>query len=154
MKSTSKETAAFLWEELEKYEEVTEMTEEERSALHEWVFDGNSVHENASMSYNENGAPTDFLDDYRYMEEIRLELEKLTPEEREEYLARLRGEDTLASLSEALSECHFKMEVYYNVLQRHGLAQEAEAAVKRAKESSDRLSQWIHDMEFEEQPFG
>ena len=43
-----KEKRNFLRKELKEYEKVTPMTEEERIALHEWVKNGNSVHENGS----------------------------------------------------------------------------------------------------------
>ena len=45
-----KEKRRFLRQELKEYERVTPMTEEERSALWEWVNAGNSVHENGSMA--------------------------------------------------------------------------------------------------------
>ena len=46
----NKEKRRFLKQELKGYEKITPMTEEERSALHEWVAAGNSVHENGSMA--------------------------------------------------------------------------------------------------------
>jgi hypothetical protein len=63
------ENAARLLQELYAYERVTAMTAEERAILRKWVSEGNSVHENASMSVNENGRPSDFLDVYRYEKE-------------------------------------------------------------------------------------
>ena len=62
---------ASLWEEMLEYEKQTQMTEEERHALHEWVLDGNSVYENSSMGTDETGRPLAFLDVYRYEKEIR-----------------------------------------------------------------------------------
>jgi len=119
MKTISKVKAAFLWKELMEYEKVTEMTEVEHLALHEWVADGNGAHEKGSMACNEGGCPCDFSDDYRHTEEIRQDLERLTPKEQENYLARLRGEDTIDNLWEDLPELSFKADIYYHVLRKH-----------------------------------
>ena len=101
---------ASLWEEMLEYEKQTQMTEEERHALHEWVLDGNSVYENSSMGTDETGRPLAFLDVYRYEKEIRDTLEKLDAKGRENYLARLRGEDTIDNLREDLQETHFRLD--------------------------------------------
>ena len=61
----SKEKRQFLKKELKEYEKITPMTEDERKVLHEWVADGNSVHENGAMACYEGGRPMDFLDVYR-----------------------------------------------------------------------------------------
>lgn len=61
MDPVCKEKAAFLWNELIEYKKNTEMTDDERKILREWVLDGNSVHSNGSMSYTENGVPSDSL---------------------------------------------------------------------------------------------
>lgn len=111
IQSIDDERAAFLLEELLEYEKATKMTGAERAALHEWVSDGNSVHENGSMGCYEGGRPIDFLDDYRYHEEIRTELEKLAPKEQADYLARLRGEDTIPNLMEELAELSYKASI-------------------------------------------
>ena len=50
MSTVKKETADVLRDELIEYEQNHEMTDDERNALREWVMDGNSVHENASMT--------------------------------------------------------------------------------------------------------
>lgn len=126
MKSRAKKTA-FLLEELREYEKTTDMTAEERAALHKWVSEGNSVHENGSMGCYENGSPMDFLDDYRYQEEIWKDLEQLAPAERENYIARLRGVDTVETLQEDLSMLSVKAEAYRRVLKKHGWLAEAEA---------------------------
>ena len=57
--------------------------EKEKEALWEWVMDGNSVHTNPSMSVDEHNRPSDFLDDYRYHEEIYRQLEQLTGKDKE-----------------------------------------------------------------------
>ena len=116
---------ASLWEEMLEYEKQTQMTEEERHALHEWVLDGNSVYENSSMGTDETGRPLAFLDVYRYEKEIRDTLEKLDAKGRENYLARLRGEDTIDNLREDLQETHLRLDACERILRKHGLIQEA-----------------------------
>lgn len=90
---TDKEKRTFLRKELKEYEKVTPMTEEERIALHEWVKNGNSVHENGSMASYEGGRPVDFLDVYREEEEIRKALSSMTYEEGSRYLLKEYGID-------------------------------------------------------------
>lgn len=157
MGKISKEKAARLWDELAEYEKHTEMTDVERAALHEWVSDGYSVHENSSLAYNESGCPADFLDVYRYEEEIRLDLEKLSPGEKENYLARLRGEDTVDTLREDLYQLLFKARMYAHVLRIHGLLGEAEQKIKEARERSRKeakaFDEWIVAHPEEELPF-
>lgn len=75
----------------------------------------------------------DFLDVYRYEEEIRRELKKLTPKEQENYIARLQGRDTLDTLREDMTELLFEMEAYRRILQKHGLLSEAETLMKTWK---------------------
>ena len=82
----NKEKERSLQRELKEYEKVTPMTEEERIALHEWVRDGNSIHENGSMVCCEGGRPVDFLDVYREEAELRRKLSSMTEEERKRYL--------------------------------------------------------------------
>jgi len=157
MKHISADNRQRLWAELEKYERDTEMTETERAALHEWVRDGNSVHENGSMACQEGGRPSDFLDVYREEEAIRQELERLSPRERENYIARLRGEDTIDNLREDIQELFFRMNIYERALRQHGLLAEAEQMYKEAKErSSDderQLRKWMDEHPEEELPF-
>ena len=85
----------FLEKELIEYEKVTAMTADEQSALRAWVAAGNSVHEKTSMGVDEKGEPLDFLDVYRMEEEIRQDLEKLSPAEQDKYIARLKEEYTV-----------------------------------------------------------
>lgn len=89
----NKEKRRFLKQELKGYEKITPMTEEERSALHEWVAAGNSVHENGSMASYEGGRPVDFLDVYREEEEIRRVLGSMSYEEGSRYLLEEYGID-------------------------------------------------------------
>lgn len=132
------ERQRFLEEELKEYEKNTEMNEEERTALREWVATGNSVHENGCLAEDGHGNYIDFLDVYREDQEIRETLSKMSPEEQEEYLAQLRGEDTINSLRREKHEMFFKLKVYERVLKEYHLLDEAnvriEDAHKRAKE--------------------
>lgn len=88
-----KEKRRFLRQELKEYERVTPMTEEERSALREWVNAGNSVHENGSMASYEGGRPMDFLEVYRQEEGIRRALAAMSYEEGSNYLLEEYGID-------------------------------------------------------------
>ena len=67
--------AELLTKELKEYEAITEMTTEERAALHDWVADSNSVYENGYCYSKENGKPMAFLDAYRYNQEVLQTLE-------------------------------------------------------------------------------
>lgn len=145
MDTISKEKAAVLWNELIEYEKNNEMTDDERTALKEWVLAGNSVHDNGSMAFTEGGVPCDFLDDYRYQEEIRRDLEKLSPREEENYLARLRGEDTIDNLREDLDELYFKVRIYEQILRSYGLFEKAEKKIEIVKEESTK-----QEMQFKE----
>lgn len=89
----SKEKRRFLKQELKEYEKTISMTKEERTALHEWVAAGNSVHENGSMASYEGGRPMDFLDVYREEEESRRALASMSDEERSKYLLEEYGID-------------------------------------------------------------
>ena len=59
----------FLQLELEEYEVITPMTEQERAALRDWVASGRSVHENGWYACWDGGIPMDFLDAYRQIQE-------------------------------------------------------------------------------------
>lgn len=146
MDNVSKEKAADLWNELIEYEKQhTEITSEERTALHEWVIAGNSVYENSSMATSESGKPCDFLEVYRYEEEIRQTLKKLPKREQDNYLARLRGEDTIDNLHKDLSEVLFSMRIYEQILRNNGLLEEANVQIEQAKEESRK-----HALQFAE----
>lgn len=126
--------ATYLMNELIEYEKNTKMTDKECSALREWVTAGNSVHENGSMACTESGVPSDFLAVYRYEEEIRRDLEKLSPKEQENYLARIQGTDTIDNLREDLNKLFFKAHIYEKVFRSYGLLSEAESKIKQAEE--------------------
>ena len=88
-----KEKRRFLRQELKEYEKTTPMSEDERKALHEWVADGNSVHENVAMASYEGGRPMDFLDVYREEEELRRAVAGMSYEEESRYLLEEYGID-------------------------------------------------------------
>ena len=119
--------------ELNEYLKTTPVNAEELAALKEWMADGNSVHSNPSMSTDEHGNPTDFLLDYRYHAEIYKELDCLSGKEKEIYLARLRGEETLDTLRDDLQRILYERNVYYQVLQKYGLLKEAEFRMEQGR---------------------
>ncbi len=73
------------------YEKITPMNDDERDALHWWVSEGHSVHENWSGGFWEGGIPIDFLDVYRYEMEERAKLDTMTEDEKTEYLREMYG---------------------------------------------------------------
>lgn len=133
------------------YVKKTPMTEKEKEALWEWVMDGNSVHENPSMAVDDHNSPADFLDDYRYHEEIYQQLEQLTGKDKENYLARLHGEDTIDTLREDLQTACYERDVYYKVISRHGLLREAKEFLEAGLELSRSIQRTA--LSFEELPF-
>lgn len=135
MKKTN-EYITLLWKELEEYEKETPMTDEERSALRDWVKAGNSVHNNGSMFSGEGGYPVDFLDVYREEEYIRKRLDSLEGKEKEKYLRELMGEVNIEDLRERIDRYWFMIGVYEYVLRKHGLMAEAEAEIKGAERRS------------------
>lgn len=133
----------FLQDELNTYEKTTQMNETERNALHEWVAAGNSVHENTCDAEDGHGNYIDFLDVYREEQDILDTLSTLSDEEKEEYLAELRGEDTIKSLNKRLDELLYKTNVYEKILKKHDLVEEAEALMEEGRALSKALDEWI-----------
>lgn len=132
----------FLQDELNRYEKSTPMNEAERKVLHEWVAAGNSVHENSCNAEDGHGNYIDFLDIYREEQDIRDTLSTMDDEEKEEYLAELRGEDTIKSLKKQLHELSYKSDVYEKVLRRHKLIEEAEALMEEGRALSRAFDEW------------
>ena len=118
------------------------MTETERNALHEWVAAGNSVHENTCNAEDGHGNYMDFLDIYREEQDIRDTLSSMNTEEQEEYLAKLRGEDTIKSLKKRLDELLYKTDVYEKVLKKYDLVEEAEALIEEGRALSKAFDEW------------
>lgn len=133
------ERQRFLQNELNEYEKSTPMNEEERKVLHEWVASGNSVHENTCNAEDGHGNYIDFLDIYRDEQDIRDTLSIMDDEEKEEYLAELRGEDTIKSLKKRLYDLIYKSDVYEKVLRRHNLLEEAKALMEEGRALSRAL---------------
>ena len=154
MKSADNEKLAHLQEELKVYEMSNNLTDKEKNELYEWVAAGNSVHSNPSMACYEGGKPCDFIDVYRDEEEIHLTLEKLSPRERDNYIARLNGEDILDNLREDLETLTLQANAYYEVLAIHGLVKEAEKSILKYQEKQEeyriRHEEWINSLDFDE----
>lgn len=140
----------LLEKELIEYEKMTIMTAEEQAALHTWVAEGNSVHENASMGVDETGNPLDFLDVYRMEKEIQRDLEKLSPTEKDKYIARLKGEYSVEILLEDIQALQFKLNAYERILKKHHLLDEAEKLMNDWKNQAFVFSKIDDD---EELPF-
>lgn len=131
----SKEKRRFLKQELKEYEKTISMTEEERTALYEWVAAGNSVHENGSMASYEGGRPMDFLDVYREEEEIRSALASMSYEEGSKYLLEEYGIDrdgvmtpkppTYEELKKKASRLYRTCFLYWEFLVANDLREEA-----------------------------
>ena len=132
----------FLQDELNIYEKTTQMNETERNALHEWVAAGNSVHDNTCNAEDGHGNYIDFLDVYREEQDIRDTLSILSDEDKEEYLAKLRGENTIKSLKKRLDELLYKTDVYEKVLQRHNLIEEAKTLMEEGYALSRAFDEW------------
>lgn len=129
-----KERKRFLKQELKEYEKNTLMTEEERSALREWVKAGNSVYENGAFACYEGGWPMDFLDVYREEEEIRKALASMTCEQGSRYLLEKYGVDwdavpepkpTYEELRKKASHLYRICMLYWEVLIANDLREEA-----------------------------
>ena len=140
----------FLLEELHEYEKNTEMSRQERDALHRWVMDGNSVHENTALAEDGYGNYLDFLDVYREEMEISDKLASMNSEDQEEYIASLQGQDTLKSLRRKFDELFYKAGVYEKVLMKHHLLDEAVELMEEGRRISAEFQNSIQDMELPE----
>ena len=137
------ERQQFLLEELHEYEKHTEMSNDERKALHKWVMDGNIVHENSSLAEDGHGNYIDFIDVYRYEQEISERLSEMDEEDRTEYIAALQGEDTLKSLRGKYEELLYRAEVYERVLMRHHLIDEASRLMDEGRRISEEFAKSV-----------
>lgn len=86
MSETKELEEMFLRNRLEKYESEMEMTEGERSALHQWVAEGNDPYCNGCFWYNENGSEMDFISAMRMDETMYDELNAMSEEELEKFM--------------------------------------------------------------------
>ena len=67
-----KEYKINLRRELKEYEQTfTDLTDEERNELHEWVTDGNSVYDNPYLIVYDGGRPVDYIEAIRTIEDLR-----------------------------------------------------------------------------------
>lgn len=137
----------LLLEELREYEARASLSKDERDALREWVKNGNSIHENSCMAEDGHGRYLDFIDVYRADVDLGNILDSLTEKERENYLARLHGVDTIDNLREDLKKVTFRMNCYEYVLRNYGLLDEAlECCDSRmAQESQTSVFDSTHD---------
>lgn len=137
---------------VEEYASGHPMTIEEKDALYEWVKDGNSPYDNPCMACDDHGNPLDFLSVYRYEKEIVETIDNLAPEERDKYVARLKGEDTMETLKEDLYEAIYKLNIYEKILRSYGLMELAEQRIKAGKEYDEECKKLFIDCN-EELPF-
>ncbi len=135
----SLETTEFLLEELKEYEKITQMNEEERTALYEWVTQGHSVYENGCMAVYEGDTPCTFLEVYRDIAETKKVLDDLSPRARKNYIARLNHVDTLDNLAQDLHKAWFRISIYEQVLHSHGLLEGANAQIEQLIQDSKEL---------------
>ena len=136
----SKEKRRYLKQELKEYEKNTPMTEEERKALHEWVADGNSVHENAAMASYDGGRPMDFLDVYREEERLRRAVAGMSYEQESRYLLEEYGIDrdgvttpkppSYEELKKKANRLYRTCFLYWEVLVANDLREEANEYVR------------------------
>ena len=67
-----KEHKVTLRKELKEYElSIVDLTDEERSDLHEWVSAGNSVYDNSFHLVDDSGSPIAYIEAIRIIEEMR-----------------------------------------------------------------------------------
>ena len=137
----------LLLEELREYEARASLSKDERDALRELVKNGNSIHENSCMAEDGHGRYLDFIDVYRADVELGNILDSLTEKERENYLARLQGVDTIDNLREDLEKVMYRMNCYEYVLRNYGLLDEAleYCDSRMAQESQTSVFDSTHD---------
>jgi phosphoenolpyruvate carboxylase len=117
MNTVNEKQYPHLIEELVEYEKNTHMTESERRALHKWVANGHSVHQNGFLRIDDCGIPLDFLDVYRYEKEIERDLKGLDSYEKK------RGRVALSE--EIIQKLQAQVDVYEKILCKYDLMNEA-----------------------------
>ena len=120
--------------ELYEYEADPPMTDEERTLLLEWVQSGHSVHDNPYMGVYEGGAPIDFIDAHREMEEMDREFEALSDEERGRFIRTWYHEETVDDLRLEIDELSSRLGVYEWVLRKYHLIEIADAEYEEARQ--------------------
>jgi hypothetical protein len=148
--SAYRDRTDLMKKELKEYEKTMTMTKPERRAMHEWVSEGNSVHENPDMAVDDSGMPVDFLYMYREDQKIQKEFSVLTDKEQEMRIVQYKGEDT----SDTMSEQSLKMQVYERVIREHHLLEEADQLIQEFIEQSQELNDELKDLpDLDELPF-
>lgn len=139
---------------LNEYEKNNPMSHDERNALYEWLLDGNSVYDNPYLCMDSSGVPMEFLFAYRMEEEINKKLEVLSERERVNYIARIRGEDTIDNLKEDLYQAVFRLRICEQVLASYGLLDKVEERMKESEALSIALDEEFKKSKInEELPF-
>lgn len=106
------ETREFLEKQYKEYIKETPMTKKEQRKLREWVKDGHSVYENASLVWAEGGVPVEFLTVWREEEYIRQHTKGMSPEETRKFAMNYYGwdDDEPETDQESLEEAIKRME--------------------------------------------
>lgn len=106
------ETREFLEKQYKEYIKETPMTKKEQRVLREWVKDGHSVYENASLACAEGGVPVEFLTVWRDEEYIRQHTKGMSPEETRKFAMNFYGwdDDEPEADQESLGEALKRME--------------------------------------------
>ena len=106
------ETREFLEKQYKEYIRETAMTKKEQRVLRDWVKDGHSVYENASLTFSEGGVPVEFLTVWRDEEYIRQHTKGLSPEETRKFAMDYYGwdDDESEADQESLAEALKRME--------------------------------------------
>lgn len=141
----NKDEQLLLIEELNEYEKYTELSDSEKEDLHKWVSAGNSVHENGCQAVDDHGDYLDFIEVYREEQYISDRLSTMNEEEQEDFVAELRGEDTIRTLRRKYNDICFRKNVYEYVLRKHHLLDEAVREMDAARERSRAFSESMSD---------
>ena len=106
------ETREILEKQYKEYIKETPMTKKEQRVLREWVKDGHSVYENASLVWAEGGVPVEFLTVWREEEYIRQHTKGMIPEETRKFAMNYYGwdDDEPETEQESLGEALKRME--------------------------------------------
>lgn len=142
-----------LIEEFYRYESENQLTADERCELLAWVKEGNSVHENPSMAEDGHGNYVDFIKVFREEKEMHDTLDTMTPRERNNYLAKLRGEDTIDNLRETIDKLYFEISILEKVINKHKLQDEVARYKHESAMASKKLEEYLKSDSCEELPF-
>ena len=82
-KHVTREIRELLQEQLKEYEAHTQMTKEERKALHDWVASGRSPYDNGDYLCGDGGYPLDFISALRANKELQEWYDSLSEDEKQ-----------------------------------------------------------------------